>query len=665
MVLKAKIITITALVITLSIAVSMSIVLKVQRDRMMQKEIQNIESLSRIIIRSIESAMIDNRSKDVQKILTNIGRGDNIQSLRIISTDGNILTSKDPSEIGSRSKVFQSSRFTGNHFKTRIEKNSITHLTRIRNKPRCYGCHSKDIKTNGIIEIDYDISGFNTDMLSLTRLFLMANVVTVLIVTVILSMLFSKFILMPLKTLLGTINRVESGDWDASVDIKSTDELGTIGRSFNKMIGEIRKLYDKNIKKEREISRARIELDHKRKVEELNSQLQFKIKEVETANKAVLSLSKEVKSKNIELEKIVDRLKKINKIGRFLSSIIETEELIKLIIKTTSQLLTAKKGSIHLRKDDATKLTLQYREGMGIENLSHISLEFHPLYKQILSDGKPILVTKGGNGGGTGPGSNKEQTTAAGVPLKMKGRVIGGMLLEDKSDGTEFSEDEIDLLTTMANQAMVAVENAWLYESVKSNYFGTIQALVNALEANDRYTRGHSERVRFLSIELAKRLGMDVKELEVIEHAAILHDIGKIGIDSVILNKSGKLSSTEFSLIKAHPLIGDEILGPIGTLEGVRTTILQHHERYDGKGYPYGIAGEEISLKARILSVIDTFDAMLTDRPYRKALGLDFAREEIRTNANTQFDPVVCDEFLEMIEGDNPEVVQMAGYVIP
>ncbi len=236
------------------------------------------------------------------------------------------------------------------------------------------------------------------------------------------------------------------------------------------------------------------------------------------------------------------------------------------------------------------------------------------------------------------------------------------MLLEDKLDGTSFTDDELELLTTLSNQAMVAIENAWLYERVKHNYFATIQSLVNALEANDKYTKGHSERVRYLSIELGKYIGLDYRELEVLEHAAILHDIGKIGIESMVLNKEGKLTASEYSLVKAHPLIGDEILGPIDTLAGVRTTIIQHHERYDGGGYPYGIPGEEISLKARILAIIDTFDAMLTDRPYRRALSIPMAKEELRQGAGTQFDPYLTSAFLDLLEAREEELLMTAGY---
>jgi HD-GYP domain-containing protein (c-di-GMP phosphodiesterase class II) len=155
---------------------------------------------------------------------------------------------------------------------------------------------------------------------------------------------------------------------------------------------------------------------------------------------------------------------------------------------------------------------------------------------------------------------------------------------------------------------------------------------------------------------------LDFKELELLEQASILHDIGKIGIDNFILQKQGRLTAKEYSLVKTHPLIGDEILGPIETLEEVRKTIIQHHERHDGKGYPYGLRGDEISLKSKILSVVDTFDAMMTDRPYRKAITIDRVKAELRAHSGTQFDPHVVDAFVALLTARENELLSAAGY---
>jgi HD-GYP domain-containing protein (c-di-GMP phosphodiesterase class II) len=643
MILKTKLISLIVLVILLTVGVSTVVVLNFQQRHLTEAELMDIRLLSNIISRSIESAMAEGRTEDVQKIIENIGKNPELLKLRIISPDGFILKSKDPQEIGQKSTEAGS---LGEFNQAVVKEASITYRSPIYNKPACYGCHSKNIRLNGIIEMSYDFSRSRADILATKRFLVLSNIFTIVAVGLLLSVLLTRQVIRPLSGMLKAIKRLQQGDWNARAPVFSDDELGHISQAFNQMVEEVKKLYETGLRKEKEIVRARAELEHKRTLEELNAQLKFKIKEVETANKAILSLSKELKNKNLELERMVERLKKINDVGRVLTSVIETEELIKLIIKTTAELLSVEKGSIYLKKGDDVRLTIQYQRGVGVD-YSTVSLDFHPMYKKLLSEGTVVKSFTNG-------------TSSVGIPLKVKGQVIGGMLLE-KVD-SPFSQDELEILSTLANQAMVAIENAWLYDSVKANYFGTIQALVNALEANDKYTRGHSERVRYVAVELGKHLGLNYKELEVLEHAAILHDIGKIGVDSMVLNKMGKLSAAELSLVKAHPLIGDEILGPIGTLEGVRGAILQHHERYDGSGYPYGLAGEEISLKARILAVADTFDAMMTDRPYRKALGLATTKEELRRNAGTQFDPLVVDAFLQILETRGEEFLQAAGY---
>jgi HD-GYP domain-containing protein (c-di-GMP phosphodiesterase class II) len=418
------------------------------------------------------------------------------------------------------------------------------------------------------------------------------------------------------------------------------------------MINEMNKLYKKNITKERELSKIRIDLEHKIKVEELNTQLEFRLKELETANRAITSLSREVKGKNRDLEKAVERLKKMNDIGRLLTSIIETEEIMKIITRTTADLFDTDMSLLHVKHTGKGPLIIQYRRGLGTDTLTEFPREFESRYANILQEEKPVIIHQ-----------DASLFSRIGVPLRMKGQVIGSMIMESRTDGAGFTNDDMELLTTLSNQAIVAIENASLYESVKQNYFATIQSLVNALEASDVYTRGHSERVKFLALELGRYIGLDYRELELLEHASILHDIGKIGIESFILQKQGKLTPKEYGLIKSHPLIGEEILGPIDTLEGVRQTILQHHERYDGKGYPYGLRGEELSFKARILAVADTFDAMMSVRPYRKALSLYDIKEELRVNAGTQFDPYVVNSFLEMINLKGETLLASAGYV--
>ncbi len=185
-------------------------------------------------------------------------------------------------------------------------------------------------------------------------------------------------------------------------------------------------------------------------------------------------------------------------------------------------------------------------------------------------------------------------------------------------------------------------------KQIKKVFAGALSALANALEAKDVYTQGHSKRVTALAVEIARRMHLPPIQVEQIKLAGMFHDIGKIGIKDNILNKNGSLTQEEFSEIKKHPKIAVDIIGDLIDKD-ILDIVLYHHERYDGKGYPAGLKGENIPLGARILAVADSWDAMTSKRPYRKALPKDVAMEELRKNAGTQFDPRIVSVFLDTV----------------
>lgn len=182
--------------------------------------------------------------------------------------------------------------------------------------------------------------------------------------------------------------------------------------------------------------------------------------------------------------------------------------------------------------------------------------------------------------------------------------------------------------------------------------FEAVMALAQAIEAKDLYTRGHSERTANYALQIADKLGLSDEEKGHIKYAAVLHDIGKIGIKGAILNKPGSLSEAEYEEIKTHPQKGVDIIRPVRFLAPVIPLILYHQERWDGKGYPEGLAGDKIPIGSRIISVLDARDAMTSDRPYRKALSREEAIRELKRCSGTQFDPKVVEVFLEIIEGE-------------
>jgi len=190
------------------------------------------------------------------------------------------------------------------------------------------------------------------------------------------------------------------------------------------------------------------------------------------------------------------------------------------------------------------------------------------------------------------------------------------------------------------------------YQKIKEAGLELISTLVNALDSRDAYTLHHSENVAKFSLEIAKKMGLSNSECDAIRIGGLLHDIGKIGIPEHILKKSGKLTDGEYHIIKSHPVIGYEMIKHISNFNecGILDIVLYHHERYDGKGYPKGIKGNDIPLVARIVAIADAFDAMTSKRVYRGKIDLEYTLDEIRKNKGTQFDPEITDVFLSLFE---------------
>ncbi len=236
-------------------------------------------------------------------------------------------------------------------------------------------------------------------------------------------------------------------------------------------------------------------------------------------------------------------------------------------------------------------------------------------------------------------------------PLTSKEKLSGIFaLFYPCRESVYLDRDEIEVVRAIAAQASMAIENAALYEDIERSYFSTVLALAKAIEVKDPYTHGHSERVTEYALMIADAMRLEERERQKLKYAATLHDIGKIGIAGRVLNKPGSLTDEEYSHVKTHPALGDSIIEPVEFLQGPRPIILHHHEHYNGKGYPMGLKGKDIPLCARILSVADAFEAMRSDRPYRRALPLEKAREELLRNAGTQFDPDVVKIFLNILD---------------
>lgn len=231
------------------------------------------------------------------------------------------------------------------------------------------------------------------------------------------------------------------------------------------------------------------------------------------------------------------------------------------------------------------------------------------------------------------------------LPLVLDGILKGTIALGYLKDES-LPDSELKHARQIADQVMVALSNASLLEDLEKLNRGALEALARAVDAKSTWTAGHTERVTALTLEIAKVMGLPSNEMEILQRAAYLHDIGKIGIPVAILDKPGKLTDEEFNIIKDHPSIGAKILEPIEAYEDIVPIVEQHHERFDGKGYPNGLSGEDITLGARIMAVADVYDAVVSDRPYRNGWVQERAIKKITDESGIHFDPKVVDAFM-------------------
>jgi len=357
--------------------------------------------------------------------------------------------------------------------------------------------------------------------------------------------------------------------------------------------------------------------------------------------------NKTIESLNWRLNKKVKEVSLLYSISESMNiSQMSSDSLFNRIVGVATELVEADSASLLVLDNASNKLVVEAVKGNALnwKRGSMISIDENPLWKDVIK-GKHFIINKrkGSQKKLDKSGLNKYNSLVS-IPLKIKDNVFG-VLNVLNINGSNFGQEDINLLQTLARKASLNIENTILYESMYSNLINTLQSLVAAIEARDYYTQKHSQRVTQLSIKIAEKLGCSQDEIDTIKFAGILHDIGKISISDSILLKKGKLTKEETRVVQKHPVVGEKILEPLSLPPEEKAIVRYHHERWDGKGYPDGLAGNEIPLLARIIAVADAYDAMTSDRPYRLAKDNGKAVGELIRCSGTQFDKDVVDAF--------------------
>lgn len=350
------------------------------------------------------------------------------------------------------------------------------------------------------------------------------------------------------------------------------------------------------------------------------------------------------------LDSRVSQLSTLNEVSGLLVSSLEHKEVRHRAMESVTRLMRAETGSLLLLDRDSEELYFEVALGAKGKKLKEVRLKVgEGIAGWVAENNKPVIihdVTKDPRFQGSVDRKSRFRTRdMVCVPVAVKGRVIGVLQAINRIDG-EFASEDLGLFQMFSNQAAIALDNARLYEETRDAFYATSSALAEAIEKRDPYTGGHTRRVLAYCMAVAGQLGMPEDEMEVLRLAAVLHDVGKIGIEDSILRKDGPFDAGEAENMKMHPQFGADILKHIPRLREVMPGMLHHHERVDGKGYPQGLRGDEIPLAARIIAVADTYDAMTTTRPYRKGLPASAALAELRRCAGRQFDIKVVNAFM-------------------
>jgi len=246
------------------------------------------------------------------------------------------------------------------------------------------------------------------------------------------------------------------------------------------------------------------------------------------------------------------------------------------------------------------------------------------------------------------------------TPIAFKGEIKGVVFTGPKLSGEPYGEYDHDIMMFISNSIGLGLENSHLVTQLQTTYVSTLRSLISIIEAKDPYTKGHTERVAAYSMAIANRLGFDEESLRTILFGALLHDIGKMGVLDKIINKPGPLTEQEWELMRAHPVVGAQIVEKMEFLGATIDIVRHHHESWNGKGYPDGLRGENIPYHARIVTVADSFDAMTTDRPYRKALSLDEAVNRLEEASGVQFDAALVKIFVKYVKEKGRDLVLLS-----
>jgi HD-GYP domain-containing protein (c-di-GMP phosphodiesterase class II) len=348
-----------------------------------------------------------------------------------------------------------------------------------------------------------------------------------------------------------------------------------------------------------------------------------------------------------------ERQRLLDQISRHMQQTLDSQVLIPLVLEEVNKAIEAEAQSLWLLNEETHLIVCHYATGPGGEAIKKVNV---PVGKGIVGasiERQEAIIINDIQKDARFFRAADNQTgfvtrSLICVPMVRQGKAIGAIQAMNKRGGTLFTQDDLELLRSIADSAALAIENARLYAELANSYDSTLDALTAALDLRDRETEGHSRRVVEYTARLARQMGLPDSQIADMCRGALIHDIGKIGLPDAILHKPGLLDPQERRVMEKHPLAGYEMLLGIPYLREEIPVVLAHQERWDGTGYPFSLKGYQIPLGARLFAIADTFDALTSDRVYRRSSSCEEARQVIAQEAGRQFDPAAVKAFLDV-----------------
>jgi GAF domain-containing protein len=368
-----------------------------------------------------------------------------------------------------------------------------------------------------------------------------------------------------------------------------------------------------------------------------------KTEEVRRRNAELQLTNAQLDVANARLSQRVGELAALNKIGLSLNGSLDLAHVLGEILGSALQLVpAAQAAAVALAGEDGAPARVAAAAGLPASAAAALAAPGGPAARAFAQNS--LLALPDTAAAGEAALASAGVGALVALPLRFGG-ALGGVFAVTFAGPHELGPDERLLLSTLAEQAATAVHNARLYQEIEQGYLSTVQAMVTVVDARERYAPGHAARVRAYALATAAELGLEARAAATLELAALFHDIGHIGVPEAVLAKAGGLSPAEWAVVRQHPALGAALLKQVPRLEAVLPVIAQHHERYDGQGYPEGRRGQDTHPLAQVLAVADAYEAMTSPRPHRPALSRAAALAELRRGAGTQFAPRVVEAF--------------------